>query len=682
MKINGPALRFGCFLMASAALAAYPACGQTAPPALNAAATAAPASAIARVEVGRAGQQTTVLVTGTGTLHYQVSRLDNPARLVLDFADTRLAVSAYRVTSQYVPVRGVRMGEPKPGQSRVVIDLEKFVPYSVQANGTTLTVSFTAPAVAAGSSELRPISYVSHRRTSSVSVPEMPLPAWLTGDLSFARLAQQPAAPPPAAAQVQVPATQQPVAAATQPASPAPSLPMQTQAAPATRAAAQEQAAASNKPSQPKYTGDPISVNLKDVDLKDFFRLIHEISGLNVVLDPSVHGSVTLVLDEVPWDQALDIVLSNNGLAKELNGNVLRIASEDTLKREAEQRRDLAKAQSEAVDTVTETKTLSYAKATALTGTIKRFLSSRGDVIADDRTNTLIISDIPSSLPRVENLLRQLDKKAQQVEIDARVVQTSRTFARELGTQLAYSFAAGNNVVGGNQAVGTSQISRLFTPGVSTSPALIVGAPTPPPATGVATAVPVQMPLATNLAATTATSGLTYLFTSKNFALDYMLSAMESRGVGKILSEPKGITQNNEKLTVKQGQQIPIQTNINNTITTQYVDAVLKLEVTPQITAEGTIFLNIDIENTQIDNSISVAGQPGLDTQSTETKVLINDGGTVVVGGVVINNQTTTVDQVPLLGSMPLIGNLFKHTIINVSTQELMFFVTPQILPG
>jgi len=191
------------------------------------------------------------------------------------------------------------------------------------------------------------------------------------------------------------------------------------------------------------------------------------------------------------------------------------------------------------------------------------------------------------------------------------------------------------------------------------------------------------MPLATNLGATAATSGLTYLFTSPNFALDFMLSAMESRGVGKILSEPKGITQNNQKLTVKQGTQIPIQTDINNTIAIQFVDAVLKLEVTPQITAEGTVFLDVTVENTQIDQGIPrIQGTPALDTQSTQTKVLVNDGGTVVIGGVVINNQNTTVDQVPLLGSMPLIGNLFKHTSINVSTSELLFFVTPRIIPG
>ena len=153
-----------------------------------------------------------------------------------------------------------------------------------------------------------------------------------------------------------------------------------------------------------RYTGDPISVDLKDVDLKDFFRLIHEISGLNVVLDPSVHGTVTLVLDEVPWDQALDIVLQNNGLSSQIQGNVLRIATQDTLRREAEQRRDLARAQSESVELVTETRTLSYGNATKLRDVLKRFLSPRGDILSDDRTNTLIIRDVPAILPSLNDL--------------------------------------------------------------------------------------------------------------------------------------------------------------------------------------------------------------------------------------------------------------------------------------
>jgi type IV pilus assembly protein PilQ len=649
MKINWPALGFSCLWLAGASVAGLPASAQVAQQTPVSAASATQAS-ISAVEVAQPGQQTTVRISGTGELHYRASRLDSPPRLVLDFAETRLNVEQNKVASGFAPVLDVRMGQPNPGQSRIVIDLANLVPFSAQANGSNLTIFFTASeAASATPAALRPAKTSAPRRLTAVHAPNMPLPAWLTGqDMGFARPAAEPAAPEP----------QNSPAAASQDMTPAPAP-------------------------EKKYTGDPISVNLKDVDLKDFFRLIHEISGLNVVLDPSVRGTVTLVLDEVPWDQGLDIVLRNNGLTKEIDGNVLRIATQDTLKREADQRRELVKAQSDAVEPVTVTRVLSYAQANTMVVTVKKFLTARGDVFADIRSNTLIIRDIPSSIPKIDNLLRQIDRKSQQVEIDARVVQTTRNFARELGTQLAYSFGAGNNVFGGNQAVGTSPISRLFTPGVSTSPALITGTPPAPSSSGTApTPVPVTMPLATNLGATAATSGLTYLFSSKNFALDFMLSAMETRGVGKILSEPKGITQNNEKLTVKQGQQIPIQTNINNTISTQYVDAVLKLEVTPQITAEGTVFLDVDIENTQIDKSISVQGQPGLDTQSTQTKVLINDGGTVVIGGVVITNQNTTIDQVPLIGSLPLIGNLFKHTAISVSTQELMFFVTPRILPG
>ena len=176
-----------------------------------------------------------------------------------------------------------------------------------------------------------------------------------------------------------------------------------------------------------KYSGEPISVNLKDVDLRDFFRLIHEISGLNVVVDPAVKGNLTIVLDDVPWDQALDIVLKNNDLDKQLDGNVLRIATKETLKKEAEQNRDLAKAQAEAADVVTTTRVLSYAKAADLVPTLKKFLSSRGDMLADARSNTLIIRDIPGVLPVLDNLIRQLDRKSQQVEIEARVVAANRS---------------------------------------------------------------------------------------------------------------------------------------------------------------------------------------------------------------------------------------------------------------
>jgi len=634
MKINWPALGFPCLLLAGAAVAVLPANAQLVQE--TPASVAAPRASISAVEVAQPGEQTTVRISGTGELHYQASRLDSPSRLVLDFAGTRLNVGKNKVPSEYAPVLDVRMGQPVPGESRIVIDLAKQVPFSTQSNGSDVTIFFSTPAVPATPAALRPARKPAPRRLAAVNVPNMPLPAWLTGqDLGFARPASEPAAPEP-------------------------------QNAPA----ADSQAPAAAPAAEKKYTGDPISVNLKDVDLKDFFRLIHEISGLNVVLDPAVHGTVTLVLDEVPWDQGLDIVLRNNGLTKEIDGNVLRIATQETLRREADQRRELVKAQSDAVETITVTRVLSYAQAATLVNTVKKFMTPRGDAFADIRSNTLIIRDIPASIPKIDNLLRQIDRKSQQVEIDARVVQTSRSFAREIGTE--FGFSAPTGVTGNTAFGGLTGLTSFLSP--------VIHSVTTPFSTG--TAPTTQIPLNSNLGATAPNSGFTFSTQGHNYAIDFLLSLMETRGVGKVLSEPKGITQNNEKLIVKQGQQIPIQTNINNTISTQFVDAVLELDVTPQITAEGTVFLDINVQNTQIDKSISVVGQPGLDTQSTQTKVLINDGGTVVIGGVVVTNQTTTIDQVPLLGSVPLIGNLFKHTSISVSTQELMFFVTPRILPG
>ena len=634
MKTNWPALGFTCLWLAGAAVAVQPASAQVAQ--LKPVSVTAPVASISAVEVAQPGPQTTVSIHGTGELHFQTSRLDSPPRLVLDFADTRLNVEKYKVSGGYSPVLDVRMGQPISGQSRIVIDLAKLVPFSTQSSGSDVTIFFTTPAAQAIPAALRPAKMPAQHKLAAVNVPNMPLPGWLTGrEMGFARPAGEPPAP-------------------------------EGQNPPAVNSQAPAEAPAQGK----KYTGDPISVNLKDVDLKDFFRLIHEISGLNVVLDPAVRGTVTLVLDEVPWDQGLDIVLRNNGLTKEIDGNVLRIATQDTLRHEADQQRELLKAQADAVEMVTVTRVLSYAQATTMVPTVKKILSARGDVFPDARSNTLIIRDIPASIPKIDNLLRQIDRKSQQVEIEARVVQTSRSFAREIGTQ--FGFSAPTGVTGNTAFGGLTGISTFLSP--------VIHSVNPPFSTGGTGSS--QIPLNSNLGATAPNSGFTFSTQGHNYAIDFLLSLMESRGVGKILSEPKGITQNNEKLTVKQGQQIPIQTNINNTISTQYVDAVLELEVTPQITSEGTVFLDVNIQNTQIDKAVSVNGQPGLDTQSTQTKVLINDGGTVVIGGVVISNQNTTINQVPLLGSVPLIGNLFKHTDISVSTQELMFFVTPRILPG
>ena len=397
-----------------------------------------------------------------------------------------------------------------------------------------------------------------------------------------------------------------------------------------------------------------------------------------MVLDPNVKGSLTIVLDEVPWDQALELVLRNNNLDKQLEGNVLRVATRETLKKEAETRRDLAKAQAEAVEQVTTTRVLSYAKAAGLRDTLKRFLSTRGEILADERANMLIIRDIPSVLPVLDNLIRQLDRKGQQVEIEARVVAASRSFARDIGTQFGFSTSAagGRTVFGG--LVGQSGFTS---PVVRNTPPL----PVPPlvSSSSGGTGSTSQIPLSVNLPAAGPTSGFTFAHASPNLALDFIISAAESKGVGKLLSKPKVFTQNNEKASVKQGTKIPIQTTINNTISVQYVDAVLKLEVTPQVTAEGTVYMDVVVENTQIADGIPrVQGIPALNTQAVESHVLVNDGGTVVIGGVNISQQRTDIQQVPLFGSLPVIGNLFKRTTVNVQSQELYFFLTPRIGPS
>jgi len=674
MKTNWPALRHGCLILVSIAVAASPALAQTKEPS----GTTTTGAVISSVAITQAPQRSAVRVEGEGRLDVHAARMQDPDRLVLDFAGARLAVQKTVIPGVSAPVRGVRIGQYRPDVARVVIDLTSATPYQLSRDAGAVVIYFNAqpaePAVTPANATTltsqnklsRPefrytdatprLSVLRSSRNSQISAPRFMLPGELTQPsvvlASFSGKGE-PARPDGTVNQAAQQAVQQATTAATTLATSA----SQAQSSTASQAPAPAAAAA-------KYTGEPISVNLKDVDLRDFFRLIHEISGLNVVLDPAVKGSLTIVLDEVPWDQALDIVLQNNSLDKQLNGNVLRIATRATMKNEAETQRDLEKAQAEAVAPVTVTRVLSYSKAATLKDTLKKFLSSRGDILSDDRSNQLIIRDIPSVIPVIDNLIRQLDRKSQQVEIEARVVSASRSFARDIGTQLGFEgrTTSGRSVIGGDSTVGVSNVDNKPDPFLA--------------AKGTS-----AIPLNTNLGASAPTSGLFLGHRSPNFAVDLFITAAESKGVGKLLSKPKVITQNNEKATVKQGTKIPIQTTINNTISVQFIDAVLKLEVTPQITAEGTIFMDVLVENTQIDTGIPrVQGIPALNTQSAETKVTVADGGTVVIGGIIVSQQRVDISQVPLVGSLPLIGHLFRRTNTTTQSQELLFFLTPRII--
>ncbi|HEY6766152.1 MAG TPA: type IV pilus secretin PilQ [Candidatus Sulfotelmatobacter sp.] len=663
-------------------------------------------SELERVSVIQNAENVRVEINSRGNVAPKLSSMDSPRRVVVDLPQTVMASGQSHINVGAAGVRDVRIGMDKqiPTNTRIVVDLDKACAYEltpVTAGKLVLTLhpqdtarSVSAPKTAATESRtiaqnspvaVTAASSLSSSRTDTAS-KNVPEDKTTPSEFAFVEPSYQLKKDEPAKTKTDDQAVEpqyrsQEAAARFSDKTAAELLPVSAHATqlpagagmpgqPAVNLAAEQksQAGQAPAPTGPKYTGEPISVNLKDVDLKDFFRLIHEISGLNVVLDPNVHGTLTIVLDDVPWDQALDIVLKNNDLARELEGNVLRIATVDTLKKEADSRRAQVEAEALAVDKVSVTRFLSYAKAKDVIVTVKKFLSQRGDVVADDRTNAVIINDIPKSIPSIDRLLTQLDRKTQEVEIEARVVAATRQFARDIGTQLGFGWGNGHSAVGGNQAAGTSPTTvNGLNPGYIT----VAG-------TGTGSTIP----LFSNLGVTSPSSGLTFVNASSTVRIDAVLSLAESRGLLKVLSRPRVVTQNNIQALVKQGVRVPIvtQAQLGGPPTVTYVDAFLRLTVTPQITSENTIFLNVDVENTTPNFGQEVQGNPELITQQATTQVLVTDGGTVVIGGVIQTQNSINISQVPLLGNIPILGNLFKHTQVNTSNQELIFFITPRII--
>ena len=681
-------------------------------------------AALQRLNVVRGDGTISVEFSARGAVAPKLSTLSSPARVVIDLPNTVAVTDQHQIAIDSDGVKGVRVGMngQTPPSTRVVVDLEKACKFELVPGSDNQFAVKLYPGVAAVKASAKPASKTAVvaktaapagaklTTVSMVTTPAMPektsMPEKKEVALSqpavaaaSAQTASKPATdyvfvepsykPKDETKSEEKPAPVEPAVRALEAAAkftdkPASALlpvnasassmtPQAAQAAstaiqPAVNLAAEQKTQMSQTPATngPKYTGEPISVNLKDVDLKDFFRLIHEISGLNVVLDPNVHGSLTIVLDDVPWDQALDIVLKNNDLARELDGNVLRIATVDTLKKEADARRAQQESEALAVEKVTVTRFLSYAHSKDVVPTIKKFLSQRGDVISDDRTNAVIISDIPNVIPALDRLLTQLDRKTQEVEIEARVVAATRSFARDIGTQFGFGWGNGHTAVGG-----AASNSPLFTNGLS-----------PTYITAGSAGTGQIIPLFSNLPVASPTSGLSFINASNNVRIDAILTMAESRGLLKILSRPRVVTQNNIQALVRQGVRVPIvtQAQLGGPPTVTYVDAFLRLTVVPQITSEGTIFLNVDVENTTPDFGRTVQGNPTLITQQATTQVLVTDGGTVVIGGVIQTNNSLNITQVPLLGNIPALGNLFKRRSVTTSNQELIFFITPRII--
>lgn len=415
------------------------------------------------------------------------------------------------------------------------------------------------------------------------------------------------------------------------------------------------------------YTGEKISFEFTDADLQAVFFLLADISGENIVLDPSVRGKISIKLTDVPWDQALDIILRNFNLGRVRENNVIRIAPTAKLSQEEKERRKLREEKLLSVPLVTRTRALSYAKASEVSPIILKSMSARDEVSVDERTNMLIMKMVPESAEVVERLIDLLDRPTPQVMIEARIVETTKSFSRAFGIQWGFLGMA-------DAATGTT--TNWNFPNSVQANGAAVSSTTQPGIVG---------PLggyAVNLPASTFTSGFGLSLGNilDTFRLDMALTAMEADGKGKILSSPKVATQNNKKAVIESGTQIPVQTTANNTTTTQFVTAALKLEVTPQITADQTIIMDVVVDKSAPDFGNLVGGIPPILTRKAEAQVMVKDGGTAVIGGIFQWSESENEDRVPFFGSVPIIKHLFRNRKVQQTNDELLLFLTPRII--
>jgi type IV pilus assembly protein PilQ len=607
------------------------------PPSAHAAVpnSTAASSELRSVSVARDGSgRPVVTLTGSGPLAYTTLDLENPQRLVIDLKGTVSRLDHNQVTVGQGGVQRVRAGQfrrsPDP-VCRVVFDLDGPVPYKIENSDEGLKIAFSA------GGDPAPTELASSEPSTPPSDP--PSPAVET------KVAEAKPVTAPASRAVTSETVEKLLRA---PALGAEEPPPSLTAAPTAGGNFETRAIVTDRAT---YAGKKISLNLVDTDVKQIFRLFHEISGLNFVLDPAVEGKVTIVLDNVPWDQALDIILKNNGLDKQFENNVIRIAPTAKLATEAAQRKQLKEAKDLEVEPITITRTLSYAKAKDVEKVIREggILSTRGKVMVDERTNALIISDIPKKLQPLDQLISTLDAETPQVMIEARIVETSKTFAQDLGVKWGFNAIA-------DASTGTG--------------------------TGLKFPANASAKYGLNLPGNGSASTLAFSFGNilDSFTLDIALSDLETEGRGRILSSPKIATQNNERAEIEQGVRIPVVSTTATEIHVEFVSASLRLAVTPQITADGTVAMDVLVENNSPDFGNRVGDVPPIRTQRAQTKILVADGGTAVIGGIFTINEGQTEQGVPWFRKIPGLGWLFKTRNITNENRELLIFLTPKIV--
>ena len=578
----------------------------------------APAKVLTDIEVQRQAGNVAIIVTGDGDLSYQVIRLDGN-RLVVDLTDLINGTNRQVMLVGHSLVRQIRIGSHLQPQQKVrlVLDLTRSAPYTVEKTGTKLRISLSESAIQPGSQEaLRPFGETKTASESSRRSVPVPIPERLKLLDPLTSLAQP-------------------------------------------KQGAQE---AEAQPAEPegRYTGKRISLDFQDAEISSVLRLIADVSNLNLVVGETVKAKVTLKLLNVPWDQALELILKLNQLGQIREGNILWI---DTLANISKQRDEATKAQEALVKSeplVTRIVYLNYADAAKTIDIAKSNLSSRGEIKTDARTNALIVRDIEENVGKVAKIVRDLDQRTPQVQIEARIVQATKDFKRGLGVQWGVSDPI--TAQGGRQG----PINILL--GTDTTSA--IGSPT--------SSFLVNLPTSIG---TPAVAGITIgKFFGTTGTLDLRLSAGESLSVSKTISAPKVLTLDNKPAKIESGSSIPYQTTSLQGTQTTFVDATLSLNVTPHvILGDRTVRLEIKAtKNSPVGGTSAVA--PQIDKKEATTEVLLKDGETAVIGGIFEETVDNATTGIPYLNRIPFLGWLFKNESVTNKPTELLVFVTPTIM--
>jgi type IV pilus assembly protein PilQ len=623
-----------------------------------------------------------IRIDGDGEFPYSTFVLAAPDRFIIDLEGVVNRSPRSTLSVQGGTVERVRVAQFKPlprPVSRVVFDLNRGVVPVIERTSDALVVSFPSTsgnaAVKVSPAARVAAAEVEEDEPEPVREARSPRPAAQVSDLALAQggssqagVRREPDIEVEEAAEEANPAP--PPTAPPPPVAPTPQDDSMVQMRPATRrpagatevpatggstGAAIESFETQTIGTERVYTGEPIDLKVTNADVTEVIRTFAQISGLNVLVQPGVQGAVTAELENVPWDQALEQILKINGLGYEVEGNVMRIAPTSVLRQEAQEEQQLAAAKALSIPLQTIYRRLSYASAGQIAQLLRSgqagLLSQRGSVIVDDRTNSLIIKELPAFMDTIVSVIDRLDSPEPQVMIEARIIETTKRFTREFG--IAWGFDGLSSPATGNTTGLVFPNQGTVTGGVNV------------PGGGDAGTLSFRLGNVLN-----------------TFTLDVALQAAESEGLINILSAPKVATLNNQQASIQSGLQIPIQTIANNTVTVQYVSATLQLQVTPQVTAEGTVLMQINISKREPQLAFLVPGATNapIATKEAQTRLLVRDGGTAVIGGIYKVSTDQGEDRVPGLANIPIIGNLFKNKSRREENEELLIFITPRIM--